>query len=111
MPPAPITQASGRPSHRPEGRIRRPEGRSRRPEGQIRQCLGGFRRRFGWRPWRMVDQSYEGRGHIPAGWTNQTRGEGIYPQGGPIRRGERAYARAGYTPNVWCFPDSGLYCV
>eukprot|EP00959_Pyramimonas_sp_CCMP1952_P077454 1618917-Pyramimonas_sp.AAC.1 len=31
-----------------------------------------------------VDQSDEGRGHIPAGWTNQTRGEGIYPRGGPI---------------------------
>eukprot|EP00976_Prorocentrum_cordatum_P053675 1082737-Prorocentrum_minimum.AAC.2 len=24
------------------------------------------------------DQSDEGRGHIPAGWTNRTRGEGIY---------------------------------
>eukprot|EP00959_Pyramimonas_sp_CCMP1952_P258012 5392497-Pyramimonas_sp.AAC.1 len=29
--------------------------------------------------------------HMPAGWTNQSRGEGIYPQGGPISRGERAF--------------------
>eukprot|EP00959_Pyramimonas_sp_CCMP1952_P367669 7701300-Pyramimonas_sp.AAC.1 len=28
-----------------------------------------------------------------AGWTNQTRGEGIYPRGGPIRRGERGNTR------------------
>eukprot|EP00976_Prorocentrum_cordatum_P002659 51638-Prorocentrum_minimum.AAC.2 len=29
---------------------------------------------------------------MPAGWTNRVRGEGICPQGGPIRRGERASA-------------------
>eukprot|EP00976_Prorocentrum_cordatum_P003134 60853-Prorocentrum_minimum.AAC.1 len=28
---------------------------------------------------------------MPAGWTNQTRGEGICPQGRPIGRGQRAY--------------------
>eukprot|EP00959_Pyramimonas_sp_CCMP1952_P044125 922339-Pyramimonas_sp.AAC.1 len=26
------------------------------------------------------DQSDKGRGHMSAGWTNRTRGEGIYPQ-------------------------------
>eukprot|EP00976_Prorocentrum_cordatum_P065515 1177931-Prorocentrum_minimum.AAC.1 len=31
---------------------------------------------------RRVDQSDEGRGHIPAGWTNRTREEGIYLQAG-----------------------------
>ena len=41
------------------------------------------------------DQSDKGRGHIPARGTNQTRGEGIYPQGGPIGRGERAHTRKG----------------
>eukprot|EP00976_Prorocentrum_cordatum_P091112 1188391-Prorocentrum_minimum.AAC.2 len=32
-----------------------------------------------------ADQSDEGRGYIPTGRTNQMRGEYIYPQGGPIR--------------------------
>eukprot|EP00959_Pyramimonas_sp_CCMP1952_P115800 2421342-Pyramimonas_sp.AAC.1 len=28
-----------------------------------------------------ADQSYERRGYTPTGWTNHTRGEGIYLQG------------------------------
>eukprot|EP00959_Pyramimonas_sp_CCMP1952_P350839 7350672-Pyramimonas_sp.AAC.1 len=36
-------------------------------------------------PQYRVDQSGEGRGYTPTGWTNQVRGEGIHLQGGPIR--------------------------
>eukprot|EP00959_Pyramimonas_sp_CCMP1952_P092736 1940692-Pyramimonas_sp.AAC.1 len=39
-----------------------------------------------WAPWWYAgDQSDEGRGYIPTGWTNPMRGEGIYLQGGPTR--------------------------
>eukprot|EP00976_Prorocentrum_cordatum_P117713 1196350-Prorocentrum_minimum.AAC.10 len=38
-------------------------------------------------------QPHEAEPERRAGWTNQTRGESIYPHGGPIRRGEREYTR------------------
>eukprot|EP00959_Pyramimonas_sp_CCMP1952_P221343 4627075-Pyramimonas_sp.AAC.1 len=39
----------------------------------------------------MADHSDKGRGYIPTGRTIETRGEGIYLQGGPLRQGERIY--------------------
>eukprot|EP00959_Pyramimonas_sp_CCMP1952_P212886 4454729-Pyramimonas_sp.AAC.1 len=46
----------------------------------------------------LLSAGFHRRGYIPTGRTNRTRGEGIYPQGGPIGRGERVYTHRATSP-------------